>query len=1032
MVRATAAGAERTGWAWGIMTKLGSGPKEWLSRQLLVGEVIILALSLVSLLWLHGRLLIFWDSWIPINSTRDAYLMSFSWSQLNGLGSPILPNEYIVYVWFFVIVNKGLGLSLQATQQLLVTLLFASSGLSMYWLLRYLTRRFLGVGTLLAPLSGATFYMFNYYTVHLFSEVFFSWFAYAILPFVALLLLSSRDRAMAGRPYFGHIVLASLLFELMSVAYAQVPYFVLSGFVLLTLIWICGYGRGAACWRTKLLWARFYGVWIAVIGTMNSWWLLNDASSLLPTVAHVGGSGSGTLAVVVRLFSSVGDPYRSWSVVAVYPQLYPQHLNNDWAWVGAFQPGPSIFLAVACIIVVFLFLPLLLRDRWATSFPIARLYTGTLIILFAGLEGLTAAGVAAFEVASALGSEVTALLYATRYPFTEFALVFLYSIAFAIATDQLWNLRLAGRGRALRDNPPSASTGPSPIRQSGAARRDRFSRLLAYKVRVARRRHIRVLVVVLLVLILVIYPFYLWTGQASQQYESASGQSISSLVSLPEYFVNLTSYIAAHAGSAATLVLPETDIFFSLNFSTGNTLMSTGLVGYMTGTSVLQAPTPAYASIARELESLLYDPGITPSNFSTYLSGLNVKYVILNTIFDPSAGPHPFYNISYLREYLGNQTSLVEVGSFGPLELFLNKFYSGSIEVLEPTAFNPTLSSPYGAIRSLIDFRNLTVNFPSLGSFTDNGSVLNLTIESYNPARAPVNFLSMGDLGVNISRYHYLLVTLKSSPGLYVSIYGRTFFTRGASAPTGTTFLAPMNLTTWQLQTPEPSFNYALYQGGSNYTTYAFPLYGQPWYPGFARPSLPVNLTLSNLTFSLRFIPGLSNQSGSLDISNISFAKYVSANDSYIYRATEPNTSRFTALPPNLTVPPTAASNHSGLPVLVSKEENPTKFRLQVANASGPFVILMKQAFDSGWRLISDYGVANVTHFVAEGYANGWLVVGHGDLSFTITYVPQGVYSDVTSFAIGSNLLIILAAALERAGVVRGLKRSLTMRRDRQ
>jgi hypothetical protein len=83
---------------------------------------------------------------------------------------------------------------------------------------------------------------------------------------------------------------------------------------------------------------------------------------------------------------------------------------------------------------------------------------------------------------------------------------------------------------------------------------------------------------------------------------------------------------------------------------------------------------------------------------------------------------------------------------------------------------------------------------------------------------------------------------------------------------------------------------------------------------------------------------------------------------------------------------------------------------------SGTTVLVLSQSFDPRWKLeVDGRPVPDGDHFVANGFANGWIVRGSGSVLWSATYERQRVYSAgltaSAALATGCLLLLILSVA---------------------
>ncbi len=92
-------------------------------------------------------------------------------------------------------------------------------------------------------------------------------------------------------------------------------------------------------------------------------------------------------------------------------------------------------------------------------------------------------------------------------------------------------------------------------------------------------------------------------------------------------------------------------------------------------------------------------------------------------------------------------------------------------------------------------------------------------------------------------------------------------------------------------------------------------------------------------------------------------------------------------------------------PDLRVARQDATSAQVEVSDADGPFWLVLGQSHNAGWRAKvagRDLGPSTLV----DGYANGWLVEGDGDLSIQLEWRPQRV----VGLALGLSALSILAA----------------------
>jgi len=89
---------------------------------------------------------------------------------------------------------------------------------------------------------------------------------------------------------------------------------------------------------------------------------------------------------------------------------------------------------------------------------------------------------------------------------------------------------------------------------------------------------------------------------------------------------------------------------------------------------------------------------------------------------------------------------------------------------------------------------------------------------------------------------------------------------------------------------------------------------------------------------------------------------------------------------------------------------NGTDFR-GVLEVHGSSMLVFLQSYDPGWRLVvSGNGSSVSSHVVVNGFANGWLVNGSGNVPWELVYAPQRAF--IASYIVGIVLLVSAIVAL--------------------
>ncbi len=105
----------------------------------------------------------------------------------------------------------------------------------------------------------------------------------------------------------------------------------------------------------------------------------------------------------------------------------------------------------------------------------------------------------------------------------------------------------------------------------------------------------------------------------------------------------------------------------------------------------------------------------------------------------------------------------------------------------------------------------------------------------------------------------------------------------------------------------------------------------------------------------------------------------------------------------------------SPLPKITYIKHNPTKYSIQIKAADKPFILVLSELFNSSWEATLDDGTRINKHFLANTYANGWLVERSGDFNLTLEFAPQRVLEagKIVSFlSLAAGLVYIIVRKL--------------------
>ena len=148
----------------------------------------------------------------------------------------------------------------------------------------------------------------------------------------------------------------------------------------------------------------------------------------------------------------------------------------------------------------------------------------------------------------------------------------------------------------------------------------------------------------------------------------------------------------------------------------------------------------------------------------------------------------------------------------------------------------------------------------------------------------------------------------------------------------------------------------------------------------------------------------IANESGSIEITNISLSKFVNIRENFYYMVDNMNSTDQVLVPNSIHTNGTSLNGTS----FTFKEINPTRYVVNIINAVTPFILDFKQNFNSGWELYINNKQVSYSHFHADIYNNGWLITQKGNYTIQIIYSPQNEYDLVITVSFYSLVLIIV------------------------
>ena len=102
------------------------------------------------------------------------------------------------------------------------------------------------------------------------------------------------------------------------------------------------------------------------------------------------------------------------------------------------------------------------------------------------------------------------------------------------------------------------------------------------------------------------------------------------------------------------------------------------------------------------------------------------------------------------------------------------------------------------------------------------------------------------------------------------------------------------------------------------------------------------------------------------------------------------------------------------LPEITFNKLNNAEYQVSIKNAKEKYALILSELYDPAWHIESQEGadIAN-NHFLANGYANGWIIDKQGDYQLLVKFIPQdllriGYRISIMSLVLGLGAVIFL------------------------
>lgn len=108
-----------------------------------------------------------------------------------------------------------------------------------------------------------------------------------------------------------------------------------------------------------------------------------------------------------------------------------------------------------------------------------------------------------------------------------------------------------------------------------------------------------------------------------------------------------------------------------------------------------------------------------------------------------------------------------------------------------------------------------------------------------------------------------------------------------------------------------------------------------------------------------------------------------------------------------------ANNNQSSIPEITLTKINNAEYKVNIHNATSQYILILSELFDLGWRLYTDDGKQlNAEHFIANTFANGWIIDKTGNYELKLEFVPQRVLLKgelISALVVISSLFLLIS-----------------------
>ena len=452
-------------------------------------------------------------------------------------------------------------------------------------------------------------------------------------------------------------------------------------------------------------------------------------------------------------------------------------------------------------------------------------------------------------------------------------------------------------------------------------------------------------------------------------------------VEVPSYYYSANSFLGSQPGTFRILSLPLDQVLQGSVWDHG--YVGNDLLRATTGREVLSTiiPDQNVTGLLNSAMTLLEENNTHVSNL---LGLLNVKYVVIrndaNLNYSLTQTPP-----STLASEIASQVGISHSATFGKLDFYENSEFAPRIYAVTNITSSGSLTNPIDVGWTLQDYGGTWHSNDPNATITSSAEGLSF---SFTPdtTYSYAYFNNANALNVSVGAFPYMLVTFRTTNQAKFSVNAVSQL--GASS-----FLYASN--------PPPGDSGTAYTSLQSYTLiYSLAEYFKP------------SDAIRQINFNLNPTSPGQSQTLSATISDVQLAAYV---------GTSFDTARLIASP-SFNSMQSAIGQASSLidasqppPEINFQGMGPSEYRVDVTNATSPFLLVFEETFDYNWQLFhgtSHSGASIVAnHMRIDGYANGWIINIPGTYTLTIFYGLQN-YAELGFYVSIATLLLLFSNAL--------------------